>query len=529
MSINLNGNKLIVTFKFNNAIVQAIRMVPGRKFNVAKKHWEVPVECVVDCVDLMRPHGITPTLPVVELYNAQKALQKAADEVKNTPEEQVEYLGTLPLMGYQRVGAKFMRIIPSPLVGDEPGLGKTLQTIAALEGVSGRILVLCPASLKYQWAEELDKWRENSHTVIDGTRDERARQWNADTRWHVANYELLLHDEIPDFDVIVCDEATRLSNPNTKTAKLLRALSSTKRIALTGTPVSNSPLDVFGIVDWLCPKYLGSYFSFVDRYCVKEQRFNRIVGFKNLEELAEKVQRIMIRRTRDTVLADLPPKTRIDVPFVMSNDERKFYDSIRLMILAELKDVSFDKSTLPMIPVKMLRLKQATDHPRLLGSSVESSKLVALKELLDPIIKSGEKAIVFTRFAEMAKILLNELAKYNPKMIIGKIDAVSRQQAVGEFSTEVGSGLIIMTEAGAYGLNLQAASYVIHYDLPWSIAKLEQREGRAHRKGQTKPVTVYSLIAKKSIDEYVAKVLYKKSAISAQILGEEDVHNILYE
>ena len=184
----------------------------------------------------------------------------------------------------------------------------------------------------------------------------------------------------------------------------------------------------------------------------------------------------------------------------------------------------------------MLRLKQATDHPALISDLKKSSKMKTLQELLQGIVESEEKVIVFTQFAEMAKKIYDDTS--GSLLIYGDVPAEKRQQIVNIFNSEPFYKVLVMTEAGTYGLNLQVASYVIHYDSPWSVAKLIQREDRAHRIGQTKPVTVYNLIARKTIDEYVMKKLHKKQKLAVELLqdverleaqgiDEEDIKSIL--
>ena len=534
MTINLKGKDLVVTFKFNREIVAAIKSVTGRQFDLNKKHWLVPVESTVECVDKLKPFGLIPTLQVKREYDKQKGQELLAKEIKITP---AEYAGTLPLFDFQKIGVRFLKTMPHALLADAPGLGKTIQTIAATEEDCNR-LVFCPASLKYSWADEIKKWRPNDVVVvIDGNKKERAELWIKKADWIIANYELLLHDfdwikihekSFGPWGVVVSDEATRISNPLAKTSKLIKQLSSKKRIALTGTPISNTPLDIFSIIDWIVPRYLGTYWNFLERYAIREPRFHRVVGFKNLEELSDKVARFTLRRTKEEVLKDLPPKTVEDVPFELTQVERKLYDGVRMLILSELQNLEVNKSTLAIIPVKMLRLKQAVDHPALLTSKKEhSSKLEVLKELIKPIIGSGDRVIVFTQFAEMAKLLQDNLdvdgTMFKPFLIHGEVEVKERQNIVDHFnSPDSKMPILIMTEAGAYGLNLQSASYVVHYDAPWSIAKLMQREDRAHRIGQLKPVTVYNLIAKNTIDEYVAKTLHRKQKISVDIMKDEE-------
>ncbi len=547
MRINLAKNKLIITFKYSPHILPALRSIPGRQFNVNKKHWEVPVENASECLDILIPLGFTPTLEVKELADAQRRQVERAVEIRG---QAANYTGTLPLFEFQKIGYRFLKEMPHALLADVPGLGKTIQTIAALEN-SNRVLVLCPNSLKFSWLSEIEKFcPEENALVIDGEKEKRDHAWQQSSsgvspgfKYYIANYEVLLRDwdRIPkEWDVIVCDEATRISNPSAKTTKALKKLQAGKRIALTGTPISNKPDDIWSIIDWISPRYLGSYYQFTEEYCIKEPRFNRIVGYRNLTDLGNRVARFMLRRTKEEVLKDLPAKTLENIEFELSEKERKLYTSIKNLIIAEIAQLDVAKHTLQLIPVKMLRLKQVTDHPVLVKNPApcESSKLEALKDILRPIMASKEKAIVFTQFAEMAKVLLSELNIYNPRLIIGEVDAPDRQKAVEEFTNDPEALVMIMTEAGAYGLNLQAASYVVHYDLPWSVAKLQQREDRAHRIGQTKPVTVYTLTAKNTIDEYVAKVLRRKQKVSVDILkdaerledvglSEEDIKAIL--
>lgn len=528
--INLKDGQLIITFKYEADLVSAVRSVTGRRYNADMKRWEVPAENVVECLEILEPLGFTAHLDVVELADRQRARMEKIQTLKTDPGL---YTGNLPLYPFQKIGVNFLKTMPAALLADVPGLGKTIQTIAALENAV-RVLVLCPASLKYSWEAEIKKWDPGRRVVVvDGKKPDRDVMWSRMRNsyrpaFYVANYELLLHDfkeMVVEWDAIVCDEATRISNPDAKTTKLLKMLVAKKKIALTGTPVSNSPVDLFSIIDWLSPRVLGSFYQFRSRYCIVTPRYyNQVVGYRNLAELSQRISPFILRRTKEEVLKDFPPKTVEDVIFHLSPKERKLYEGIRLQIQEEVEKLTVSGRTLGIVPVKMLRLKQATNHSSLISEEKDSSKLEALKDTLDPIIKNGDKAIVFTQFAEMAKILFAELAAlgYGPQMIYGEIHALDRQRAVEQFNSDPLCKVIVMTEAGAYGLNLQAASYVVHYDAPWSIAKLMQREDRAHRIGQTKPVTVYNLIAKETIDEYVIKVLHKKQKISVDLLRDAD-------
>ena len=430
-----------------------------------------------------------------------------------------------------------MRYMHGSLLGDAPGLGKTIQSIAALE-FEKRILVFCPASLKYSWQEEIEKWEPNAVSiVIDGNKKERDILWacaekgltkNGVTKYPkyvIANYELLLRDleviMLTLWDAIICDEATRISNPAAKSVKRLKVIPAPKKIALTGTPVANTAVDLWSIIDWLRPGYLGNFFQFKKRFTITDG-WGGIRGYKDLDVLAKKIEPFMLRRAKEEVMKDLPPKTSEKISILLSPKERRLYEAVIIQIAEEIKKLKIDGRTLPLIPVKMLRLKQLTGHPKILGSDLASSKFTALCDLLEPILKSDEKVIVFSQFAQMATLIQELLGDMGIKSLLikGDVPARDRQTIIEDFRNKKDLPVLVMTEAGAYGLNLQVASYVIHYDLPWSVSKLTQREDRAHRIGQDKPVTVYSLIAKDTIDEYVQKVLYKKQKMSADVLQD---------
>ncbi len=540
--ISVAGNSLLITFKYHPRLLNVIREVDGRYFNKDKRRWEVPVENVVECWDALKEHGFIADSEVLALYEKRAVeLQKIAD-IKRVS---APYLGTLPLYDFQKTGAAFLRELPAALLADVPGLGKTLQVAAAFEDSNGQILVLVPASLKFNWKDELFKWLPKDRSlVIHGTKQERAEQWSYANKgmprgngriypkWVIANYELLLHDFAQiaqrdhEWSAIVCDEADRIANPFAKTTKALKMIRSSKRIALTGTPVSNTPEDLFSIIDWLYPRFLGSFSQFQKKYCKLHPEYRRVIGYQNLELLRERVDPIMLRRLKEDVLKDFPPKTVEYVKFDLDKDERKLYEDVKKMILEEIrKEAEFNTSTLGIVPVKMLRLKQCTDHPLLLGSGATSSKLQVLRDMLEPIIKSGEKAIIFTQFAQMAEILAEALKHFSelqfPMVITGGVDAQERKKIVDVFNASANRHILILTEAGTYGLNLQSATYVFHYDAPWSVSKIEQREGRAHRVGQDKPVSVYHLVANRSIDEYVLKVLSGKRVMSNKLLGDD--------
>ena len=472
------------------------------------------------------------------------------------------YRTSLPLYEFQKKGSVWMTHMKRCLLADQPGLGKTIQTIAALSDSNlapSNILVIANASNKYDpWENEIKKWSSETPLIIGGKAEERSYQWASwkKYKWIVCNYELILRDydlikEIK-WDAIVCDEAQRISNPSAKTTRAIKSLHAEIRIALTGTPVSNSPVDIFSIMDWLHPGYLGNYKQFFADYVV-EDNFGNVRAYKNLPKLFSLLEPFILRRTKEEVLDDFPSLTIQQISFDLSLEEQKIYAAIKTTIIDELGGYidKIDPKTLALVPVKMLRLLQTIDHPKLIGEQFEgdSSKLKATKEHLVTILSDikmlstgqipikeytvdRDKLLIFTQFKMMAYLLQKELQNYSPLVITGDVSSEDRIKIIEQFNTDPQSRLMILTEAGSTGINLQAASYVINYDLPWSIAKLEQRIGRAHRIGQKKNVTVYNLIAKNTIDEYISSVLHKKKKISDDILvgekfSQQDIINLL--
>jgi SNF2 family DNA or RNA helicase len=414
-----------------------------------------------------------------------------------------------------------------------------------------RILVVVPKSLVFQWQAEFKKWgwMDGVIKIYMGRKDVRQKMSYSfgepeivivgyDTlRVDIENFKMDSRDDI-DWDVIICDEAHRLANIQSATYKALKKLTATHRFALTATPLMNRVQDFYGIIDWLQPGFLGSWMRFVDRYVIKDYG-GSAVGTRNIDELKTKLLPVMIRKTLDEVQLQLPPLTEVELPVQLSDKERKLYKQIQQELLFQLQKEDISKLTTPMILqhalVKLGKLQELVDSMELIGDSKDSSKLEALVEHLKDSIHAREKAIIFTRFTRMVTILMRELAAYNPVMITGAVTGLERDNAVDTFQNIDSCRLMIASDAGGAGLNLQAASVVYNYDLPWSHGKLVQRIGRAHRIGQVKPVLVVNLIVQQSVDNHVWKQLKAKSRLSDQMLETpvfeslSDVQQVLQE
>lgn len=530
-----NKHELIVSFEYSAALVEIMRSFDSRKYDRDTKEWTVPMLHVMQVLDSLTPLGFHATKEVLEKYaEARKRKRKIerikAGEFKDSEKDILKKL-KLPLFGFQQIGTGFLAASHSSLLGDEPGLGKSIQSIATvLIRDAKKTLIFCPATLKLNWADEIQKWaKDKTAVVIGGDKKQRDIQWSEDADFYIMNYELLLRDleyiKKFDWDFIIADEATRIANPKAKQSKLIKKIPAKYRIALTGTPMSNSVHDLWNILDFCVPGMLGSFWQFVKKYC-EQDRFGGIIGYKNLSELKKQVSDNMLRRRKKEVLTELPDKLHETLYIEFDPEEKKIYNAIRDEIAEDLKEYDVKRvlrdKYLSNALVKMVRLKQAANSMELVSEHTFSSKTNALKELLKDIIHEDDKALVFTQFAEMANILMRELKEYKPLLISGKVKKEDRHANVEAFQTKSENKIMVLTEAGGMGLNLQRANYIIHYDLPWSISKIEQRDGRAHRIGQKSNLTVFRLIAQNTIDEYVLKVLHKKQTLSEAILGDSE-------
>ncbi len=543
MIVRKNNNIIEISFAYDQALVSFVKSLEGRKYNPATKCWYIPLAGSHASVDRLAKRGFTIHPELWAEVRKDQEQAREAEALAILPD--TEFTTPLPLFPYQKVGSAFLWKIGSGLIGDEMGLGKTVQSLAVCEKVKAeKVLIFAPAAVKWQWASEIEKFIPGASVQVigatssKGSRDERIHQWVCDRRFYIANYELLLRDfeviNSREWDVIIADEATRIANPQAKQSKAIKKLRAKRRIAMTGTPVSNRANEVWNIIDFTNPGAFGNYYAFLTRYCLKNQ-WGGIFGYQHMDELRDRLKRYMIRRLKIEVLPELPEKIITDIPFEMTPEELVLYKKLKKEILFEIEHKDIAKMETPMTIqytlVKMLRLRQLADSMELLGHNTQSSKLEILKEMLKDALDNGRKAIVFTQFSEMADILERELAEWKPLKISGKIKEEYRD-VVARFNEVDDHKVLIMTSAGQFGLNIQRASVIFHYDAEWSLAKMQQREGRAHRYGQKDTVLVYHLLAKGSIDYYIQKVLRSKQQLADQILGDtpitlEDIQDML--
>ncbi len=533
-------NTLTVKFPYDALAVSLVKTVPGRRYNSDTKNWHIPSGSLRALQTEAARRGfsivLSERLRLAQNHGQQdKADLKRAKEMDDSPLALPTETSARP---YQRAGIRYLQMalrkFKGALLADDMGLGKTFQALSVVVLSSCKsVLVLTKASGKYVWVEEIEKhYPEMSYVVIDGDEEERREQWSRDVRIYITNYELIIprrrqdedgeweHIPTPEdgarlrkWDLVIPDEITKLKNYTTQTAKTVKRLSRIYSLGLSGAPIENRLDDLHSIMDFVMPGLLGPGWLFHQEHSILN-RYGGVVGYRGIEGVRARISPHYLRRTKDKVLKDLPPKTYTDVWFDMNHGEWAVYEAIIKQIREAIKENPKLKAA--NILTEILRLKQCVDDTRLLGETgIASSKVEALRDILEA--SEGHKVVAFTQFAEWATLLGEE---FDAPVLRGSVSAKARAAMISKFQQD-DSPLLICTEAGAYSITLTAADIIIHLDQPWNPAVLRQREDRLHRLGQKGNVQVVSLVARRTVDELVRKIIHRKLSLIREVFHED--------
>ncbi len=446
----------------------------------------------------------------------------------------------LKLYPYQVQGGIFLATTGRAVLADDMGLGKTLQAIAAAEhlrrtGEASRVLVVCPASLKAQWAREILRATGERATIVEGRGPERRALYAARSAFTIANYEVALRDEEAIAELAPCvlifDEAQRLKNWRTKTAQTAKRLPSKFAFVLTGTPLENSLDDLYSIIQLVDQRLLGPLYQFNERYF----RFDgegKVCGWKNLDELRARTAPVVLRRHKEEVLSELPERIDNLYTVPLTSHQRQAHDEER-QAAAILFQRLVRRGFLTDIERKQLMAHMA--HARRICDSLvlyddskerrkewRSPKLEELARILDELVlQAGEKAVVFTEWQDSQDLVVRVLEELGVGFVrfSGSVPVKRRAALIERFERDPKCRVFLSTDAGGVGLNLQVAGVVVNVDQPWNPAKLEQRVGRIHRLGQERSVVrVVNLVAESSIEEGILALQKLKLDLAAASL-----------
>ena len=415
---------------------------------------------------------------------------------------------------YQYQGVAFLYPRYAAVLADEMGLGKTMQSITAIRmllrsGELRSVLLICPKPLVTNWKREFGMWApEIPISIIEGDAPRRHWLWQQDgVPVKIANYELLMRDKEEvlgggmHFDLVMLDEAQRIKNINNTTSEIVRAIPRTRNWALTGTPIENSPDDIVGIFEFLSPGYMRTG-----------------MPAKRLGELARDY---ILRRTKEMVLTDMPPKMFRDAELDLSPEQRATYEIAENEGVVNLNELG-DSITIQHVFELVLRLKQICNFDPSTGAS---SKLERLEADLEEVAASGRKAIVFSQWVNSIEIIAKKLERFGPLQYHGKIPSKQRDPILKQFKEDQSKHVILMSYgAGSVGLNLQFCEYVFLFDRWWNPAIEDQAINRAHRIGVAGPVTVTRMLALSTIEERINQVLEHKRELFNSIMNQTGGH-----
>jgi superfamily II DNA or RNA helicase len=469
----------------------------------------------------------------IEQRLTQESLAEVAAEIRKAPEKHSlrKELLSVELLPYQMDGIAFAVGAGRAILADDMGLGKTIQGIgvaelfAQLAGIR-RVLVVCPATLKSQWRNEIAKFSGRSSQIVVGSAQERVAQYNSDCFFTICNYEQVVRDqaviEAAQWDLIILDEAQRIKNWESKTSRVMKGLRSRFALVLTGTPLENRLEELFNVVSFVDDRRLGPAYRFLHRHRVVDEN-GRVQGYQSLDELRERLQPILLRRTRASVMRELPERTTEIVRITPTQEQFEISDA-NVAAAARIAAKKFlTEMDLLRLQQHLLMARMAADSTFLVNKEEPSysSKLECLDGLLQQLLDEPDRKIVlFSEWTTMLNLIEPLIAKHGGQFVRldGKVPQQKRQQLVHQFQTDPNCRVILMSNAGTTGLNLQAANTVINVDLPWNPAVLEQRVARAHRMGQRQPVHVYLLVTEQTIEERMLGTLSAKHDLAMAAL-----------
>ena len=438
------------------------------------------------------------------------------------------------LRPYQESGFNWLKTLSKygfgGILADDMGLGKTIQTLAYIqseinEGHAGKILIVAPTSLVYNWMNEVNKFFPKMKAlIVDGNKKQRESKLESIelfdiliTSYALVRNDQTIYDKIP-LDICVIDEAQHIKNPSSKTAKAIKSLDVKRKFALTGTPIENRLLELWSIFDYIMPQYLGNMTKFKSKY---------EIPIKNQEstQLTTMIQPFIMRRLKGDVLKELPDKIENKIVVDLNDEQKKVYMAHLNRYKEELSEIykkdGYQKNQMKTLAA-LTRLRQVCLDPGLFMENYHggSSKLDLLRELLEELMDGQHRVLIFSQFTSMLanvkELLASEGIDYY--YLDGKTKAIERNKMVDKYNADATPVFLISLKAGGTGLNLTGADTVIHLDPWWNPAVEEQATDRAHRIGQTKTVHVIKIVTKGTIEEKIYELQERKRELINSVI-----------
>lgn len=520
-----------ITFDYDQRIVDTVKSLPQRFYNADKKEWEAPLPALKTVVDNLPMFDFDITGPYINLT-----------EEKPVAEIPTNFNFKTKPFKHQIEGFEYGLANNRWLLGDEQGLGKTKQVIdiavaKKLQKGYKHCLIICGVNgLKWNWVNEVhthsdeDAWilgqRFKGRKIsIGSTNDKLYDLKHVDSispYFLITNVETMRNEDCVKelqklckngtIGVVAIDEIHKCKNPASQQGKGILKIQSECRIAMTGTPLMNTPFDLYIVLKWL--GYEGHSFSAFKNHYAVYGGFGgyEVVSYRYLDELQKQLDKIMLRRLKKDVL-DLPEKTHIDEYVEMTPKQAQIYREVTADIKMNIDQIKMQNNPL----AELIRMRQATGYTGILSSTIkESAKLDRMEELVDEAVQNGKKVVIFSNWTQMTLPIYNRLAvKYQGAYITGEVDTTQRQLAIDSFqNNDIVKFIVGTIGAMGTGLTLTAGTVEIFMDEPWNRANKEQAEDRCHRVGTTENITIYTILCKDTIDERIHELVERKGAMA---------------
>ncbi len=465
----------------------------------------------------------------------KKRIQEAFRHAPPPPSTLKAELRDYQIQGYQWL-SRMAQMGFGACLADDMGLGKTVQALALIleRAPQGPTLVVAPTSVCSNWLAETRRFAPTLAPVLYTGKDRQAiLEQTGPFSLVICSYALLMQDaEIysrASWQTVVLDEAQAIKNWSTKRTQAAMQLQAEFRMATTGTPLENNLHELWTLFRFLNPGLLGSRKRFHERFAVPVQKNQDQEQKKILKKM---IRPFILRRLKSQVMDELPARTEVTLQVSMSREEAAMYEAMRRQAVENLENADLQPGQKHLrILAELTRLRQMCCHPRLIypESTTPSSKLALLEEVVTELLANGHKALIFSQFVRNLALVQERLQRLRVqyRYLDGSTPARKREEEIAAFQSGQGDVFLISLKAGGLGINLTAADYVIHLDPWWNPAVEDQAADRAHRIGQERPVTIYRLVAEKTVEEKIVRLHAEKRELADSLLeGSDAVHKV---
>lgn len=440
---------------------------------------------------------------------------------------------------YQREGMEFAARRGRAILADEMGLGKTLQAIGTAEllyreGFISSVLIVCPTSLKYQWKREIKAFVGAEALIVEGSQPIRQKLYSQQERYKIVSYNSLSHDIKAKgsmaVDMVIMDEVQRLKNWDTQIARAARRVRSDYSLILSGTPLENKLEELYSIVQLVDQYLLGPYYAFRQEH-IQTTDSGKVTGYKGLNKVGERVKSVLLRRRKADVSIQLPERTDQNLFVPMTKEQSEIHDEYKEMVARIVikwqKTRFLSETDRRRLLTGLSMMRMVCDSTYILDQKTRcDTKVDETMNIIDSIVSSSEgKVVIFSGWERMTRLIASELDARGIlySNLNGSVPSEKRKDLIDRFTDDSQVRVFLSTDAGATGLNLQAASFVINLDLPWNPAVLEQRIGRIYRMGQKRNIHVINLVAIGTIEEQMlSRLKFKTNLFDGVLNGGED-------